>query len=106
MCVFRFPDDPYYCGMRARVPNFVSAAAANGKAGKSGPSAGGGAATGWPGYGGGGGAAKENQHQMAAGVKARINSKHNAQQQVSIAAIFDKGSVLFKQQKQCVSANA
>lgn len=72
-------DDPYYCGMRARVPNFVSAAA-NGKAGKSGPSAGGGAATGWPGYGGGG-AAKENQHQMAAGVKARINSKHNAQQQ-------------------------
>ena len=105
MCLFRFPDDPYYCGMRARVPNFVSAAA-NGKAGKSGPSAGGGAATGWPGYGGGGGAAKENQHQMAAGVKARINSKHNAQQQVSIAAIFAIKDLFFERQKKCVSANA
>ena len=63
------------------MPNFVSA----GKSGKAGggvvpgaSAAAAAAAAGWPGYG----AAKENQHQMAAGVKARINSKHNAQQQV------------------------
>jgi len=70
-------DDPYYCGMRARVPNFVSA----GKGGQGGKSGSGGVGNGWQHGAAAAVAAKENHHQMAAGVKARINSKQNAQQQ-------------------------
>ena len=72
--------------MRARVPNFVSAG--GGKAqGPAGTKSQGGQ---WgPGAPGAPGGSKENQHQMSGGVKARINSKHNAaaQQQVGASLI-------------------
>jgi len=68
-------DDPYYCGMRARVPNFVSAGGGKAQGPAGAKSQGGQWGPGAPGAPGG---SKENQHQMSGGVKARINSKHNA----------------------------
>ena len=81
--LYPIADDPYYCGMRARVPNFVSA----GREAKGGqPSSGksGQGQQGWQHNLHASGAAKENHHQMSGGVKARINSKQNAQQQVQL----------------------
>ena len=65
---FSFTDDPYYCGMRARVPNFVSSAS-----NKKPPS-------------------KENQHQMTGGVKNRIKQSqqqnmHNSSSAPNLAQL-------------------
>ena len=72
--------------MRARVPNFVSAGGGKGQGPAGAKSQGGQWGPGAPGAPGG---SKENQHQMSGGVKARINSKHNAaaQQQVGASLI-------------------
>ena len=68
--------------MRARVPNFVSAGGGKAQGPAGAKSQGGQWGPGAP------GGSKENQHQMSGGVKARINSKHNAaaQQQVGATA--------------------
>ena len=81
--LFASSDDPYYCGMRARVPNFVSAGGGKAQGPAGAKSQGGQWGPGAPGAPGG---SKENQHQMSGGVKARINSKHNAAAQQQVGA--------------------
>ena len=78
---FSILDDPYYCGMRARVPNFVSNGSTpngfnnNNNGNKKSAM---------------GGATKENYHQMNGGVKGKL--ARNSQQNGSPSSMSNSNS--------------